>query len=103
MGRLLKHGAPVGLASLLLALVIVATTTSAFSIPGWEESSDRVLRFAQQDNTTSSAAGVASGRPPRFVLIIEVTKSNHIITPRYMSITISGGQMSKGLEGFDFK
>ncbi|GFR60287.1 heparanase [Elysia marginata] len=107
MDRLYKLGGRAGLkllVFLLLALTTAAAADSAFDIPGWDDSSDRVLKFALQDNATSPAErAVSANAPPRFVLIIEVTKALHITTPRYMSVTISGGQLSRGLEGFDFK
>ncbi|KAK3755114.1 hypothetical protein RRG08_041028 [Elysia crispata] len=46
------------------------------------------------------AQGDASGQ--RLTLFLDVTRPLHITTPRYLSITISGGQLRRNLIGYDF-
>lgn len=94
MARFYKKIVPVASAVAVL-LVIVVTTAAALS-------SHTVLRFEEKDNYKVETSKSADGYSPRFVLVIDVTKALHITSPSFMSVTISGGQMSKGLGGFDF-
>ncbi|KAK3755118.1 hypothetical protein RRG08_041032 [Elysia crispata] len=54
------------------------------------------LIYMPEVNTEGDVAG------QRLTLSVDVTKPLHITTPSYLSITISGGQLRRGLIGYDF-
>ena len=54
---------------------------------------------ARADDTRVSATTTDDGS---LTLKVDVDTTLHITTPRYLSITISGGQLRKGLIGYDF-
>ncbi|KAK3737955.1 hypothetical protein RRG08_028578 [Elysia crispata] len=105
MGKLLKYGVPLGPLALIVAVLVSEAATSAINAPPrWDGFNRNILKFSQNGRPAASSSVTSSdAQVPRFVLVIEVTKALHYTSPRYMSVTISGGQMSRGLEGFDFK
>ncbi|GFS05918.1 heparanase [Elysia marginata] len=48
------------------------------------------------------ATSVITSEGQRLTLSVDVTKSLHVTSRSYLSITISGGQLRKGLIGYDF-
>ncbi|KAK3705133.1 hypothetical protein RRG08_005523 [Elysia crispata] len=41
--------------------------------------------------------------PPRYTLTVDVTKSLHITSPKFLSLTLAGGHIRHKLEGFDYR
>ncbi|GFN98971.1 heparanase [Plakobranchus ocellatus] len=78
-----------------VVLVCLAIVAAAGWLTGRDDQLDNVLRFSQVSEEKPSPVS-------RLVLVIDVSRSLHITAPRYLSLTISGGQMRRNLEGFDF-